>query len=190
MVGRGLAEPPRRGHAWASPTQGKRYSPECRSRTYVYHHIHMLTSKSSGSSLPITNPRVAVQQICIYKRRTRGTCVMYRGGRGGPPCLAPVLALMRKEHGGGGDLLPLIAGDRDLLVAMSLRRARSKDGRCATSPLLSESIYQSSGERSAGKARGEAQAGPEDAVLSVCPSCYKRQPAMPAPRSKDSRRLA
>ena len=176
-----MAEPPRCRHAWASPTRGKRYSSECRSRTYVHHHIHMLTSKSSGSSSPITNPRVAVQQICIYKRRMRGPCVTYRGAGGDPPCLALVLVLMRKEHGGSGDLLPLIAGDRDLLVAMSLRRARSKDGRCATSSLLSESIYQSSGERSVGKARGEAQEGPEDAVLSVCPSCCKRQPAMPPP---------
>lgn len=42
---------------------------------------------------------------------------------------------------------------------MSPRQARSRGGRCATSPLLSESIYQSSGERSAGN-----EGGPEDAV--------------------------
>lgn len=89
-----------------------------------------------------------------------------------------VLALMWKEHGGGGDLLPLIAGDRDLLVAMSLCRAQSKDGRCAASPLLSERIYQSSGERSAGK----AGAGPKDAVLSV----LLQTAASDDPRSKDS----
>jgi len=101
------------------------------------------------------------------------------------------MVLMRKERGGGGDLVPLIAGDRDLLVAMSPRRAQSKDGRCAKSPLLSESIYQSSGERSAGKARGEARAGPEDAVLSVCPiSCGHQRVMSPNPRPEDSGKLA
>lgn len=97
------------------------------------------------------------------------------GGSGDPPRLALGLVIMRKEQGGSRDLVPLIASDRDLLVAMSLRRARREDGRCVMSPLLSESIYQSSGERSAGKARGKARAGPEDAVLSVCPAANARQ---------------
>lgn len=43
---------------------------------------------------------------------------------------------------------------------MSPRQARNKGGRCATSPLLSESIYQSSGERSAGNAGGPEDAAP------------------------------
>lgn len=181
--GRGSAEPPRCRRTWASPSRGKSHGPVCRSRTYVHRHIPRLASKSRGSSSPLPNPRVAGEQICIYGRRNAGHVRSVLGGRGGPLCLVLVLVLMRKEHGSGRDLLLLIAGDRDLLVAMSLRRARSKDGRCATSPLLSERIYQSSGERSAGKARREARAGPEEAVLSVCPAANTRRNVSPPPRT-------
>lgn len=98
---------------------GKCPSPECRSRTCVHNHIHMLTSKSSGSSSEITNARVAVKQICIYKPPRRARALRTGGGGRGHPL--PSLALMRKERGAGGALLPLIAGDRDSLVAMSPR---------------------------------------------------------------------
>lgn len=95
-----MVERERRGCGDGEGGGGKCHSPECRSRTYVHNHIHMLTSKSSGSSSEITNARVAVKQICIYKppRRARAP----RPGAGGTPSLA----LMRKERGGGGDLLP------------------------------------------------------------------------------------
>lgn len=64
---------------------GKCPSPECRSRTCVHNHIHMLTSKSSGSSSEITNARVAVKQICIYKPPRRARALRTGGGAGDTP---------------------------------------------------------------------------------------------------------
>lgn len=70
---------------------------------------------------------------------------------------------MRKERGGGGDLLALIAGDRDSLVAMSPRKV------CGGPAFVRKDLIRAAGKGQRGKA-------PEDVRVSVPPS----SPLVPA----------
>lgn len=119
-------------------------SPECRSRT------SRPSSQPSGGS---PEPGLIRASPILGKP----------GGPGAPPCLAPAPVLMRKERGGGGDLLALIAGDRDSLVATSPRKV------CGGPAFVRKDLIRAAGKGQRGKA-------PEDVRVSVPPS----SPLVPA----------
>lgn len=155
--------PNRRMHGWSIPfpfptpgiLPGKPLGePEEPWAHQAWHHPNVGHARPVPRHSPAVAPQSRGSSVPLPSLGNRGGERRAPGGPGAPPCLAPAPVLMRKERGGGGDLLALIAGDRDSLVAMSPRKV------CGGPAFVRKDLIRAAGKGQRGKA-------PEDVRVSV-----------------------